>query len=200
MKDESSPSSGAPPASRPRPSPPDRRATRAAVWATVGIVVILGAALFIGTVLGPFLQTRAVIKRSCVSQGGSPPVNYYYLYQPSDEATPLRSKAWVIEHLGGRKQAFRQLRLYLRLPDWAAPDKSIALYLVGSCGPEAVPLLVEALDDPAPGVRRIAVLCLGQLAPDVAEALPYLEKATRDEDQEVRSIAEWALKKIRGGE
>lgn len=54
---------------------------------------------------------------------------------------------------------------------------------------EAAPMLVEALNDPAPLVREHAAEALGDISPDAQEAIPALVKALQDPDARVRRDA-----------
>jgi HEAT repeat protein len=56
-----------------------------------------------------------------------------------------------------------------------------------------VPLLLDGLDDPDPGVRTVAATYLGILHGDAPDAVPALIDALQDEDAEVRAAAATAL-------
>ena len=71
------------------PKPPDR-SRRAVILATVGIVVILGVAVFYVAVIAPFLKTRAVVRE--------PP----FALVTSN----------CIERLGGERAALRRLSFH----------------------------------------------------------------------------------------
>ena len=176
----------------------------------MGIVVILAAAVFVGTVLVPFLQTRRLVKDLVLGRdywaysthwttAPLPPM-VYPRGLPARPRTSEELRKEFLRPLWGEARALRRLRTYLRMPDWAAPNRPVALYLLGTCGPQAVPMLTEALADPDPDMRRVAAWQLGNIGADMAEAIPAIEKALKDEDEEVRYFAELALKKIRGGE
>jgi HEAT repeat protein len=61
---------------------------------------------------------------------------------------------------------------------------------------EAVPALIEALEDPSPEVRRYAALSLGSYGSAASAAVPALQKATGDSDEGARQLAAKALKRI----
>jgi hypothetical protein len=77
-------------------------------------------------------------------------------------------------------------------------DESVrleALRKIGIFGPwavDAVPVLMDLLNDEGPGVRRAAIIALGEIGPVAQAAVPALESL---EDFEVKI----ALKKIAGG-
>ena len=71
---------------------------------------------------------------------------------------------------------------------------------IGRIGPSAtwaVPTLIELLKDRRPGIRRLAVEALGQIAVDAEDAESALRRALRDEDDRVRQAAQKALETLR---
>ncbi|MCB1125630.1 MAG: HEAT repeat domain-containing protein [Verrucomicrobiae bacterium] len=56
-------------------------------------------------------------------------------------------------------------------------------------GPEATAALIELAGNPEAGVRRNAILALGQRAPASAERMQVIRKAVRDPDETVRETA-----------
>jgi len=197
-------------------TPPPDRTRRAAIFATVGIVAILGLALFFAAVVAPLWQTHKAVRE------------VYFLL---DADWGRRSEADVakalLDRLGGPERAVDRLIAYRRLPDWMKPDHAGATYLLGWCGPravpalldtlkdddpnicfyaacalatvgpEAVPSLVEALRDENEGVRWGSAVALGRIGPKAKEAVPALEKSLKDEKGLVRSMAAYALTQIR---
>jgi HEAT repeat protein len=63
---------------------------------------------------------------------------------------------------------------------------------------KSVPLLIEALDEPAPMIRLEAIESLRCLGPRAKDAVPALEKAAEDENETIRQAAAEALKAIGG--
>ena len=61
---------------------------------------------------------------------------------------------------------------------------------------EAVPVLVELLQAPEANVRIIAAQGLEEIGPSASEAVPALQRALRDEDQEVAQASRQALRAI----
>ncbi len=62
--------------------------------------------------------------------------------------------------------------------------------------PEAVEALAKALVDPDLFVRRAAAWALGELGSGASAALPALNKASQDSDDETRGLAAIAMKRI----
>lgn len=65
-------------------------------------------------------------------------------------------------------------------------------------GADAVPVLVQALDDEDFSVRAAASRALGEIGPAASAALPALVNAMDDENTAVRKAAERALGQVRG--
>jgi HEAT repeat protein len=61
-----------------------------------------------------------------------------------------------------------------------------ARFALERVGPEAVPALPQALEDPEPRVRRAVAAVLGNWGPAAREALPALREALNDDNDEVR--------------
>jgi HEAT repeat protein len=68
----------------------------------------------------------------------------------------------------------------------------------GASDPAVVPALVKAIKDPEAEVRGEVILALLKIGPDAQEAITVLKDAQQDEDDQVRSYAEKALKRIQG--
>lgn len=68
-----------------------------------------------------------------------------------------------------------------------------------AAAPRAVPALVKALSDEYPIVRYAAANTLKELGPAAAEAIPALEKATKDRSDDVAFMARKALQAIKEG-
>jgi hypothetical protein len=103
----------------------------------------------------------------------------------------------AVKELGGPVAALPKVRFYLWLPRCLAPERALALDVLGGCGKPAVPLLLRVLSEGDPGARQSAAYALGQIDPDAEEAIPALEAACQDGDEFVRHEAAQALKRIR---
>jgi hypothetical protein len=106
------------------PAAPVRTWRPILLW-TAGILLVLGLAWFIGAVVVPVWQVRAAVVE-CGQQ------NY-----PAEEG--------YVDPLGGQASAARKLALYLRMPDAIATRKELALGIMGYCGSEATPYLIDFL-------------------------------------------------------
>lgn len=74
-----------------------------------------------------------------------------------------------------------------------------ALSNVGSAHPQAIPTLIEALEQTDSAVRGAAVLALLKIGPSAKDALPVLERISEsDKETQIRGFAEKAIKAIRG--
>jgi hypothetical protein len=62
--------------------------------------------------------------------------------------------------------------------------------------PEAVPVLIELLQDDSPIVRQKTITILTKIGSPAKPAIPALQQATKDSDGEVRSRAVEALRKL----
>jgi hypothetical protein len=67
---------------------------------------------------------------------------------------------------------------------------------LGQIGPEAVPPLIQTLEDENTNARRAAAYALGEVGPEAMAAVPALVQALDDEDHLVRQITAEALGKI----
>lgn len=119
----------------------DRSDRRVPVLWGVGLGLLLLLGLFCWLVLEPCLEVRASCARLC-----------------SDNAP---STVAEVERLGGPKAAARKAILYSRLPDRFASYKGAAATIMGHCGSEAVPRLIELLHHAESAVRLQAASALG---------------------------------------
>lgn len=155
--------------------------TRGAVLVTIGIVLILGVACFIAAVVAPVMQTRAAVKRYRDAW-----LNYAREKEARNE----------LERLGEPETAIRRLSIYLRLPEWLAPERPTAARMVGDCGKPAVLMLLRLLEDEDHDVRHWAAMALGEIGdPRAVEPLSGLLLV--DEDEGVRLEAARALVKLK---
>lgn len=95
----------------------------------------------------------------------------------------------VIRQLGGAEQVSRALSLYVALPDRVAPDKHLAVVLLGWCGRPAVPGLARALGDPE--LRAAAAHALRGIGHEAREAVPALLAALDDGGNAEADLAAW---------
>ena len=102
----------------------------------------------------------------------------------------------VVKELGGPAATLAKVRFYLWLPRCLAPERALALDVLGGCGKPAVPLLLRALREADLATRQSAAYALGRIGPDAEEAIPALEAACQDRDELVRHEATEALKRI----
>jgi len=166
------------------PRPPDR-SRRAVIFATVGIVVIMGLAVFYVAVVAPLRETHAVVRGFTAR---------HWFGEAAEDA---------VARLGGPERAAGRLATYLRLPRWMRTDRDAAVVLLGRIGPDAkcaVPALVKALGYSDAHVCMWATQALGRIGPAAKDAAPALERLRDDpnEEQHIRNAAAAALKKIRG--
>jgi hypothetical protein len=145
------------------------------VWLWLGAFAFLGLlAAFCFLVLRPYLEVRGAID----------------IYLDTRDATK------VIERLGGPRAAARKLVLYSRLPDRFASHQGSAMGLMGCCGSEAVPRLLELLRTDIPIMRMVAAGALGRTGDQ--RAVEPLIVAMRDPDEDVSDSAIWALGRLGG--
>ena len=76
--------------------------------------------------------------------------------------------------------------------------RTAALDVLGAIGSLALPALLRLLDDPSPGVRRLAVDAAGYSP--TTSALPLLERAAGDENATVRAAALEGIARLGGPE
>jgi HEAT repeat protein len=68
---------------------------------------------------------------------------------------------------------------------------------MGPAAVQAVPALIEALDDPAPAVRFPVTVALGEIGPGAKAAVPRLQQMMQEEiNDEVAAAARRALRHI----
>ena len=75
-----------------------------------------------------------------------------------------------------------------------------AIREIDSVGPEAIPVLLEALSSEERRPRYYAVFFLSKLGPEGEEALPALRAALDDESDRFRESVERAIASIEGRE
>jgi len=126
-------------------------------FVTVGIVLVCGAALPVGYHAGRIQEVRRVV--------------WERANDPSDRrwgAAKAEVGSWVswvddtstIAKLGGPHEAAERLAGYLRLPDWIAPNKEEAVWLLGECGEAGKPALRAALGHENERIRKVTAWVL----------------------------------------
>jgi hypothetical protein len=94
-------------------------------WA-IGLGLLVSVGVFCVLVLRPWIQVRSVVTGFKPGTG-------------QQEATK------AVAQLGGPGAAGYKLRLYLRMPGRLAPNRHVALVVLGHCGADAAPTLNEFL-------------------------------------------------------
>jgi HEAT repeat protein len=144
-----------------------------AFW-TAALLLALGLAWFISVVVAPVWQVRSAVFALD---------NEHNLHHGTPDLTPY------IDRLGGAEAALPKLRLYLRMPEFTAPGRVVAVLMLGGCGRRAVPELVRMLRDPEPFIRRFACRALACMGAEAEEAMPALIGMLRDGDPD----AQWSV-------
>jgi len=195
-------------AGQPAPVKPAR-----VLW-TLGILLALMLAWFVGGVVAPFVRMQLVIREFDMHRIDGPK---------------------AVELLGGPERAAQRLGRCFRLPQPPQYDYEATARLLAHCGKPAVPALADVAEtSDNPFKRLYALLALQEIGPQAAEAVPALirmlnergeskdpeavanalggigpsaraavpalEKALADPDESVHAAAAEALKKIRGEE
>lgn len=154
-------------------SDPERSATsttRTAVFAGVGVVVLFLIAFLFAAFVAPVLHTRKIVREYA-------------------EHSLTASNQDTLARLGGPNRAVPRLMAYLRLPGWAAPDRSHALTLLLCCGKPAGPGLIELMGDRDPGIRSGAGTWFQKMGLGTREAVPEVMKHLGSPNPGVRTVA-----------
>jgi len=210
------------------PEPTDQavkplRTWRPMVFWSAGILLALGLAWFVAAVVVPVWQVRTALPTPfALNWGGDNSISPWEDESfVSAENSLMRCGVFaeaVIGRLGGNEKAARKLKCYLRAPSKFAPRKDDAFEFLVWCGEPARPVILEAMQDPDPAMRRLAIVgitangcgrhersagyALSGLFPDGddatrAKATANLERLLSDNDEWVRSAAAEALRKIK---
>jgi hypothetical protein len=169
--------------SPPAPSPPEPPpvkpgpSRKAIIGWTLAMLAVVGLACFTGFVVVPIWQTRQIVMK-----------------MDKEATTSVIAPHNYIQSLGGPENAVRRLHRYVRLPDWAAPEKDTAVQLLGFCEDPALPVLLELLRDRDPVLRAGAALSLGYIG--APEAFEPVAAALQDPNPPVRRDAERALAQL----
>jgi HEAT repeat protein len=116
----------------------------------------------------------------------------------ASDADVRRAAARSLGQLG--KAAFPSLKKANALHDPDPEARRLVVESLSWMGPTAVPALASALKDKdaGPAARRAAARALGNLGGDARAALPALEAAVSDAQDDVRAAAGKALRQVRG--
>lgn len=171
------------------PSKPPRTWGPVLLW-TVGILLALGLAWFVGAVVYPVYRTRAVVDDFWRELRCGPDL------PPAEEEKAVKES---VRLLGGPERAAGNVRLYLALPDSLALHKMDSLALLGGCGRHGSLVLADVLAGHDSRLRDAAISVLGSMGNDAREAIPALRKLSASAaDYDIVLAVEIALKKIEG--
>ncbi len=132
------------------------RSKRVYVYWGAAFALLLALGFFCWLVVRPVMQVRQAVGRFGVAARGSSS-GFHYSYRHADVLERVRE-------LGGEERALRKLALYVKMPEKLAPRPSIAILLMGGCGPGAEPLLSRyARGGAGPREQQAAAQALWQL-------------------------------------
>jgi hypothetical protein len=183
-------------------APPLRTWRPMAAW-TVGILLALGMAWFVGAVVVPVWQVHSAIKNRWLRR------DFYASYSvPRD---PFQTEHDIMfgtsDHvramwdLGGPTDAAHKLDIFIRLPAVPATEKLAAVRVLSYCKGAALPVLFKIMGNTDTHLRCVAIVGIFVRSDDdLPRARAALELALADNSEEVRNVAASALKKIRGQE
>ena len=182
------------------PAKPAHNLRGAILW-TAGILLFFGlAAWFAGAVVVPARQAHKVLsdiraeKETGVgfSRQHFPIVKFiHWRIAGSPASVEMRDR--LCADLGGKTEAAKKLGTYMALPDWLAPRRLEAIYVLSNCGQAGVEPLIRQLTSTAPDTRCAAAWALGEIGPDSAGAITILERLVSDPDKDTVLAAKGAL-------
>ena len=143
------------------------RSRRMLVCYAVALALLGALGLFCWLVVGPALQAQRALAK---------------FDKEHDYVDAMRV-------LGGPVGALPKLRIYLGLPRSVARYRHHAAWLLGQCGPNALPALEGCLSDKDAQVRAHAVWGVGFVRGREREAAALAERMLADPDPEVRGNA-----------
>ena len=146
------------------------------------LCVALALAWFIGAVAWPVWCTRQYLAEIATT------LSPY-------RTTPVSQLKDEVQAMGGGAVARPRLMQYLGMPKAIAPNKWIALKLLGCAGAESMPVVLEQASSRELYVRYAVVEALGNLGS--AETIESILAALKDDDPKMCLIAVEALAKIR---
>jgi HEAT repeat protein len=150
---------------------PQRRSKRLYILWAVALTLLISTALFCWLVVVPVWQVRKALSR-CHRQ-----------YPPD---VVKDSHEDVIRDLGGKHAAANKIRLYLRMPAFLTEGRPVAVVLLGNCGDNALPTLLDIYHSDDDSLKVAALYAMTTFADDrvvqpLTEALgsefPALRKA-----------------------
>jgi HEAT repeats len=162
---------------------------KAIIGWTVGMLAVLGLVWFASAVVWPVWRTRLAVQEYVRQER-------QYPRGVSRRNIPPRLKTSMQAAVGTLPSA-SQLALYVKMPDWAAPNKDRAFHLFAFCEDRGVPELADLLMGGRAQVRQWAANELAWCGKKAEAAVRALERATGDEDAGVRQTATYALEAIR---
>ncbi len=145
--------------------------------------------LFIGTLLCLLpLPVLAQARGSDPSSDSSRALDWANRLMSKDPKVRATAEAALVQEAG------RSLPLLRRFLSRGNEDLDLRSFeIIRRIGPPAIPLLVDLLRDERVSIRRSAVDCLIDLAPDTERIQPALRRSLTDEDSEVAGDAARAL-------
>jgi len=155
---------------------PKKRSRKLYVLWGVALTLLLATGAFCWLVVVPILEARSAVQHfKCAARCSS--MRRHYNYEPSEIHKH-------VTELGGRRKALAKLAGYVWLPDWMEPERTQAVLLMGGCGPEAVPVLLElSYQFPIQDEVAYALRDIGQ------PAVTPLAEALSSKDATVRFVA-----------
>ncbi len=151
------------------------------MW-TAGILLVLGLAWFVGAVVVPVWQVRAMVSEMN---------RRYVLYEQKGYPLGTHDELDQVTRLGGPEAMLGKMRLYLRMPKSVAVHRHIAAYFMRFGGTAATEPMLQMLADPDPKVRLLVVRGLACNAMEIGDsrAVSELVKVLGDRDDSVQKEA-----------
>lgn len=165
---------------------PDRSGRMYVLWG-VGMLLALGVCWFVGAIAVPVWKVRKAV-----------PLGTVPLYDDTGFLREIgldwgRSFRWQDDGYWWPTAA--DVGVYVRMPNWVAPEKERALSLLAG-KKDGVPILVHLLESPRTDLRMAAAYFLADIHPWNREAVPGLVKALRDDHYQVKCLSAYALGRI----
>lgn len=119
----------------------------------------------------------------------------------SSDAVSIAAAEALSGSIGSQVRDYVLTRVWPLASDEHSPERVAAVEVLGRpayADPRSVPVLVNALRDPSPGVRATAALTLGRLGELAETSVSALHEALRDTNELVRHEAQDAITAING--